>query len=169
MPQTNFIYCPLCATALIEKEIHQVRRSCCPECHYIYYPQPNLVVLAVIEHEGKLLLLKRNIEPAKGLWNFCGGYIEFGESPQVAVIREAKEEANIDIQIDKLIGIYGGEGGSNIVAAFQAQLPSHQLPNLAIQLEEASELGFFAWEELPTLAFPVHYEILRDWKAQQHA
>jgi 8-oxo-dGTP diphosphatase len=165
MPHLTFIYCPRCATALIEKEIHDVRRLFCPECQYVHYPQPKLVALVVIEYEEKLLLLKRNIEPARGLWNFCGGYIELGETVQEAVIREAKEEANIDIQLDKLIGIYGGEEGSNVVAAFHAHLPGNQISHLAIQAEEVSEFAFFAWEELPPLAFPVHYQILRDWKA----
>lgn len=169
MPHLTFTYCPRCATALIEKEMHTIRRLFCPGCQYIYYPQPKLVALVVIEHEEKLLLLKRNIEPARGLWNFCGGYIELGETVQEAVIREAKEEANIDIQLDRLIGIYGGEEGSNVVAAFHAQLLSDQVSHLAVQPEEASELAFFAWEDLPTLAFPVHYQILRDWKKLKQA
>lgn len=164
MPHLIFMYCPLCGTSLSEKEIHHIQRLYCPKCHYVHYQQPNLVALVVIEYDDKLLLLKRNREPAKGLWNFCGGYVEYGETVQEAAIREAKEEANIEIQLEKLIGIYGGEEGSNIVAAYQAQLLRHQLSHLAVQLDEASELAFFAWDKLPAFAFPVHQQIVRDWK-----
>src|SRR6266567_5256415 len=82
MSDPIFRYCPMCATALSEKEIDRVRRPVCPECGFIQYLNPKLVVVVVIRYMDKLLLSKRNIEPGKGLWNFCGGFVELDETVQ---------------------------------------------------------------------------------------
>lgn len=164
MSEFNFRYCPLCATALIEKDIGHVRRPACPACNFVQFLSPKLVVVVVIQYMDKLLLGKRNIEPGKGLWNFCGGYVDLGETVQEAAIREVKEEANLDVQLGDLIGIYSGGEGSHVIIAYQASILSHQMSGLAAQHEEVSELALFAWEELPTFAFSVDQEIVRDWK-----
>lgn len=164
MPAPIFSYCPMCASALIEKDIDHVRRPACPECGFIQFRNPVAVALVLIQWREKVLLGKRNIEPGKGLWGFCGGYMELDETPPEAAIREAKEEANLDIQLGNLIGIYSGGEGTNVIIAYQASLLDHQLGSLAPQPEEVSELAFFALDEIPMLAFPVHQQILLDWK-----
>ena len=164
MSDPIFRYCPLCATALIEREVAHVRRAVCPACNFIQFPSPKVVVVVVVQHRDKLLLGKRNIEPGKGLWNFCGGYIELGETVEEAAIREVKEESTLDVELEQLVGIYSEGGGSHIVIAYQTSILTHQVSRVAAQQEELSELAFFAWEALPPLAFPVHHQILRDWK-----
>lgn len=164
MSESVFRYCPMCATALVEKDINHVRRPACPACSFIQFLSPKLVVVVVIQCMGKLLLGKRNIEPGRGLWNFCGGYVDLGETVQEAAIREVKEEANLDVQLENLVGIYSSGGGSHVIIAYQASMLSHQMSRLAPQQEEVSELAFFAWEELPVFAFSVDEEIVRDWE-----
>jgi len=64
------------------------------------YPTwPIVGVGAVIMHEGKLLLVKRGVEPAKGKWSIPGGVVELGEMVRDAVIREVREECGLDIEI----------------------------------------------------------------------
>ena len=63
------------------------------------YKNPKLVVGGIIKHEGKLLLIRRGINPGKGRWALPGGYVDFGEHPHKAVIREVKEECNVDAKI----------------------------------------------------------------------
>lgn len=164
MSDPIFRYCPLCATALIEKEVAHVRRSVCPACNFIPFLSPKVVVVVVVRQRDKLLLGKRNIEPGKGLWNFCGGYVELGETVEEAAIREVKEEANLDVELESLVGIYSEGAGSHVVIAYQASIHSRQVRSIAAQQEEVSELAFFPWQALPPLAFPVHQLILRDWK-----
>lgn len=65
-----------------------------------------IVKSLIINKEGKILLVKRDREWHKeshGKWEFPGGKIDFGETPEEACIREAKEESGIDIEIDYLI------------------------------------------------------------------
>jgi len=66
-----------------------------------YPTRPIVGVGAVIMHEGKLLLVKRGVEPAKGKWSIPGGVVELGEMVRDAVIREVKEECGLDIEIVK--------------------------------------------------------------------
>ena len=64
------------------------------------YPnQPLAGVGAVIIDKGKMILVKRGVEPGKGKWSIPGGLVELGESIRDATIREAKEETGLDVEI----------------------------------------------------------------------
>ena len=64
------------------------------------------VVAAVIQNEeGKILIAQRNLKNSQGgLWEFPGGKIEPNETKEEAIIREIKEEMDIDIEAKKFIG-----------------------------------------------------------------
>jgi len=64
-----------------------------------YPTQPIVGVGAVIIHEGKMILVKRGVDPGKGQWSIPGGAVELGEKIRGAVLREAKEECGLDIEI----------------------------------------------------------------------
>jgi 8-oxo-dGTP diphosphatase len=62
------------------------------------------VVAAVIIRDGCVLACRRNAErSAGGLWEFPGGKVEPGESPQEALAREIREELGVDIEVGELI------------------------------------------------------------------
>ena len=60
--------------------------------------QPFILIGALLEREGRFLMLKENHDPDKGLWNIPSGKIELGESPLDCVKREVKEEAGLDFE-----------------------------------------------------------------------
>ena len=60
---------------------------------------------AVIVNEDKILIAQRAKD---GFWEFPGGKIDEGESPMECVVREMKEELNIDIEVKKFLGIIEG-------------------------------------------------------------
>jgi len=64
-----------------------------------YPTQPIVGVGAVILNEGKILLVRRGVEPGKGRWSIPGGAVELGEKVRDATIREAKEEVGLDVEI----------------------------------------------------------------------
>lgn len=64
-----------------------------------YPTQPIVGVGAVIVDEGKLLLVKRGVEPGKGKWSIPGGAVELGEKVRDAVVREAEEESGLKVEI----------------------------------------------------------------------
>jgi ADP-ribose pyrophosphatase YjhB (NUDIX family) len=65
---------------------------------------PRLAVSAGIFRDGKILLVRRAREPAKGVYTFPGGRVEFGESLTEALIREIREETGLEIEIVGLVG-----------------------------------------------------------------
>lgn len=62
-----------------------------PKLRREYPTQPIVGVGALIVHEGKLVLVKRGVQPDKGRWSIPGGAVELGERVRDAVLREAKE------------------------------------------------------------------------------
>lgn len=70
------------------------------------YKIPSLTVDAIIVHEEKIVLIKRLKDPHMNKWALPGGFVEYGETVEVATIREAKEETNLDIKLDELVGVY---------------------------------------------------------------
>jgi len=164
MSDPTFKYCPVCATPFVEKYINNMSRSVCPACGFILFLDPKLVTVVVVWHAGKILLGKRSIDPAKGMWSFFGGYVDRGEKVEDAAIREVKEETNLDVQLGRFIGLYSEKGNPHVLAAYEASVTNGEVDDLVAQTEEVSELVFFAWEELPALAFPADPHILRDWR-----
>jgi 8-oxo-dGTP diphosphatase len=65
---------------------------------------------------GRLLLILRGHEPAKGLWSIPGGRIEPGESDEQAVVREVREETGLAVTCERLLGAaeLPGPGGTVI-------------------------------------------------------
>lgn len=64
-----------------------------------YPDQPVVGVGAVIVEDGKLVLVRRGVEPSRGRWSIPGGAVELGEAVRTAAIREAKEECGLDIEL----------------------------------------------------------------------
>ncbi len=71
----------------------------------LYPDQPVVGIGVVIVKEGKIALIKRGNEPARGKWTIPGGLVELGESNEMAVIREAKEETLLDVEEPKLVDV----------------------------------------------------------------
>ena len=73
-------------------------RFVCEACSTVYYENPKVVVGAIPEWEGKILLCRRAIEPCHGKWTLPAGYLENGETLSEGAKREALEEANARIK-----------------------------------------------------------------------
>tara|TARA_Y100000766_G_scaffold284995_1_gene305791 strand:- start:912 stop:1328 length:417 start_codon:yes stop_codon:yes gene_type:complete len=77
----------------------------CDECGQ--WEKPSLAVDAIVINDDKILLIRRGKEPWKGMLAFPGGFVEQGEDPEVAVIRELKEECGLDGVVEKLVCVKG--------------------------------------------------------------
>lgn len=159
---SQFQFCPRCATTLIEEERFGAIRQTCPSCSFIFFQDPKVVAVVLIEHENRLLLGKRSIEPGLGKWSFPSGYVNRGEVVELAAIREVKEETNLEVKLNGLLGVYSENDNPIVLVVYRAQIVS-DLSEMLADPEEVSELAFFRLDEMPELAFPFDERILRDW------
>ncbi|XP_041996711.1 nudix hydrolase 23, chloroplastic-like [Salvia splendens] len=126
-------------------------RAICTRCGKIAYENPKMVVGCLIEHENKILLCKRNIQPSHGLWTLPAGYMEIGESAAEGAIRETWEEANAEVEILSPFAQLDIPLIGQTYVIFLAKLKRpHFSPG-----PESSECKLFAFEDIPfnSLAF----------------
>lgn len=86
-------YCPSCKSS--ELEYDQVKRFTCPQCNWEYFQNTAAAVAGFLEYEGKVLTIRRNQDPGKGMLDFPGGFVDPEESAEHALIRELTEELYI--------------------------------------------------------------------------
>src|SRR6185437_4395233 len=80
-------------------------RMICPDCGFIAYENPKVVVGAVCRWEERILLCRRAIEPRAGYWTLPAGYLELEEAASAGAAREAWEEARAEIAIEGLLAV----------------------------------------------------------------
>lgn len=145
-------------------------RLVCPDCGFIDYENPRIVVGAVVvSRDNKVLMCRRAIPPRKGFWTLPAGYLETGETTEQGAIREAWEEACARIEIDTLLAVYNIPRISQVQLIYRARLAYPEIgPG-----EESLEVRLFDWDRLPweAIAFPTvrwalnHY---REVEGQEH-
>jgi len=134
------------------------QRLVCPDCEYVAYENPKVVVGVVATWEDKVLMCKRAIEPRLGYWTLPAGFMEMGETPQEGAAREAWEEAYAKLEIIDLLAVYSLRHISQLQLFFRARLTS---PDVSAG-PESEDVGLFTFDRLPAtdLAFPsVHWAI----------
>jgi ADP-ribose pyrophosphatase YjhB (NUDIX family) len=94
----------------------------CESCGPSGDRHPRIVVRCVAQHKGRVLLCQRADEPRRGLWNTPGGFLESGEEPRAAVIRETLEESGVSVCALKLGFIHEFPQLNEIAMTFLAEL-----------------------------------------------
>lgn len=74
-------------------------RDVCAGCNVVHYQNPRMIVGCIVEHEGRVLLCRRAIEPRRGLWTLPAGFLEIGESAIEGAVRETLEEASARVRV----------------------------------------------------------------------
>ncbi|MFA5771443.1 MAG: NUDIX domain-containing protein [Thermoplasmata archaeon] len=127
-----------------------------------YGRKPALTTDGIIINKGKILLIKRKNPPFKGYYALPGGFVEYGESTEDAVVREIKEETSLNAKVKRLIGVYskmGRDPRGHIVTVVYELTPKS---TKASPRSDASEAKFFPLNKLPELAFD-HMEPIVDY------
>jgi len=133
-----------------EGDTHE--RDVCTTCGFIHYVNPKIVTGAIVRHEGRILLCRRAIAPRIGFWTLPAGFMEVGETAEQAASREAREEANAEIAIDRLLAVYSIRRIAQVQIMYLATLVHpHISPGV-----ESLEVKLAGWDEIPwdELAFP---------------
>jgi ADP-ribose pyrophosphatase YjhB (NUDIX family) len=147
---TEPAYCTACAAPLDCSARHPV----CTGCGRTHHRDPKVGVGVVAVQDGRLLLVRRGVEPGKGLWALPAGYVDAGEDPRVAAAREAQEETGLVVEVGAVVDVYasavtGGHRGASFFLAFEATVVGGELA----AADDALDAGFFGPDALPELAF----------------
>ena len=165
-PGATFRYCPVCGSSLELRELKAAdpKRLVCTAdpCGFVFYLDPKVAVGTIIRsREGGIVLVRRAIEPGYGKWVFPGGYVDRGEEVREAAIREAREEAGLDVRLDRLVNVYSYAGRVPVIIVFAATMIGG---TLTVD-DEGLEAREFAPEEIPwdDLAFRSTREALQEY------
>lgn len=95
-PFEQFKFCPKCGSNRFVENNFKSKR--CEACGFIYYFNSCASTVAlIINDKNELLVATRASDPAKGTYDLPGGFVDMYESGEDAVIREVKEETNLDV------------------------------------------------------------------------
>jgi 8-oxo-dGTP diphosphatase len=159
----EYRFCPRCGGDLEKRSVkaREPKRLVCLNCSFIFYQDPKVVAGTIFTLGGKVVLLKRGVEPAVGKWVFPGGYVDRGESVQEAAIRETKEESQMDVKLGPLLNVYSYPRSPNVIVVYAAQVVGGALA----AGDESVEAGVFAPREIPwdDLAFDSTKDALADY------
>ncbi len=157
----KYRYCYQCGNPTVLRHDGERSRIFCPHCQQFLYENPLPSVAAVIVNiHNQILLIRRKYEPGKGGWCLPGGFIETGETPEQAVVREVLEETGIIAQNPRLLTVgthLNGYYGDILIIGYLLRVDN---PDLVPQ-DDAAEARFFSLAERPGLVFPVHEDILQ--------
>jgi ADP-ribose pyrophosphatase YjhB (NUDIX family) len=150
-------FCPHCGA---EPRIEYPRSMHCDSCGYAQFYNPKPVAGAIPrERDGRIWLLRRGFDPSAGKWTFPGGFVDLGESVDMAARREAREELAIEIELGALVGVYSRPEDRVVLVVYEAIPNGDPRPT-----PEAPEIRAFAPREIPwsELAFWSTEQALRD-------
>jgi ADP-ribose pyrophosphatase YjhB (NUDIX family) len=162
----NVRFCALCGAVMRMRTVlpDHKRFKVCSGCGFIHFPGPKLVAGCLLIDRGRVLLLRRGIEPQIGKWTFPGGYVDLGESPAEAALRETREEVGMRVELGRVLGVYSDP--AHPIAAVVAYLAKPGIEEASVT-DEATEVRYFAPQDIPwhEIAFPTTHDALRDWLA----
>lgn len=127
------------------------------------FPSPYLTVDGIIFYKKKVVLVRRKNSPFKNCFALPGGFVDYGETVENAVIREIKEETGLETKIKNIFGIYSDPGrdprGHTVTIVYCLNVVGGELKSGS----DAKNVKLFSLNTLPELAFD-HKKILEDFR-----
>jgi len=155
-------FCVKCGSELLEKYVDgEIRQVCSTDdCNFILWDNPVPVVAALVELNGDYIIA-RNASWPEDVFSLIAGYLEKGETPEQAVLRELEEELGLSGVISRYIGSYSFFEKNQLIIAYEV----HASGDIEINFELAevktlskSELQDYDFEPLE-----ITINVIRDW------
>ena len=136
-------------------------RHICGDCGTIHYSNPRVIVGCLPEHDGRVLLCRRAIEPRNGLWTLPAGFMENGETTVQGAARETWEEARATVIDQQLYRLFDVPGINQVYMFYRAGIVDGAFG----VGPESAEVDLFREEDIPwdDIAFPVVYHTLKEF------
>ncbi len=137
--------------------------------HYLRRPYiiPSVAVDGILVRDNKVLLVKRKNDPYVGYYALPGGFVEYNETTENAIIREMKEETNLDVKINGIVGVYSDPSRDprGHVISIVYELDTDDLNFRAGDDAERAEMVDL--KSIPPLAFD-HSKIIKDFMIRKN-
>ena len=149
----------MCATPLEIKEVMGELRPACPNCGFVQYDDPKVAAGVLLVEDGRVLLVRRVMDPHAGSWSIPAGFVNAFEDPVQAAVRECREETGLDVTALALFDLLSGREhprGADILLVYTARLAGGTLH----AADDADQAAWFPLDALPTLAFTSTRKIL---------
>lgn len=159
-----YSFCPMCGADLELRSLKpsEPDRLVCVQCGFIFYQDPKVAVATIIlDGDDHIVLVRRAIQPGYGKWVCPGGFVDRGEEVVAAAVREAREEAGVEIRIDRLLNVYSYPGVAPVIIVYVATMTGGTLTCD----DECLEVRLFAPADIPwdELAFSSTKEALTEF------
>lgn len=152
-------FCPRCGTSVTRQAKFGKDRPVCPQCDWIYFPDPKVAAAMLIESRGRVLLVRRVNEPFRGAWSLPAGFVDAGEDPARAAERECLEETGLTVHASRVLDIISGREhprGADFVIVYAGDVVVGTL----MAGDDADLVEWFDRGDLPPLAFHATAAIL---------
>jgi NAD+ diphosphatase len=115
-------FCPQCAQTIVFVEVDGRERWKCssPACDFVHWDNPTPVVAAIVEHDDCVVLTRNKGWPEKW-FGIVAGFLEKGETSESAILREVKEELNLEGEITSFVGYYSFFERNQLILVFHVQ------------------------------------------------
>lgn len=160
-------YCPRCGHPLTDAFRYGKVRRVCESCGFVHFRDPKVAAVVLVTENGRVLMVKRAVDPQGGKWALPAGYIDYGEDPREAARREVAEETGLEVAITRLIDVLGpdarGESPASIVILFEGE----RIGGTLQAHDDAERAVFFSPDEVPfeDIAFESTRLLLDRWLA----
>jgi len=158
-------FCPRCGHLLEDREAFGRVRRVCPACGFVFFRDHKVAVGALIERDGRVLLVRRAVTPRMGMWALPAGYMDYDEVPEQALRREVREETALDVHVGDVLGVFplDNPDARGVIIVYWARANAGE----ARAGDDVSQVGWFAPDELPDdLAFESTRWALARWQAR---
>ena len=157
-------FCSNCGNYNKFGKIDGNQRFFCSECNTIHYENPKPTATLICPRNNEIMLVKRAVDPGKGLLGLPGGFIEKGESPEAAAKRELKEETGLDGNAVGVLGVcshFNTMFGDILLIGIEVEVVDW---STMVAGDDAEEADLFSLNSLPGLAFSCHEKIVNMYK-----
>ena len=134
-------------------------RPVCTACGAVVFLNPKVVAGVITQVDGKLVMIKRKMNPGAGRWSIPAGFVDRGETVEEAATREFREESGLEVKPTRLVGVYSRAGDAIILVLYAGTVIGGE----AVAGDEVLEVGYFDAESPPPLAFDRDAAIIRRW------
>ncbi len=155
------VHCHYCGNRLSHIQEDGRSRLYCAACASILYENPvPATAMVTIDPQGRLLLVKRSVDPKMGFWCLPGGFMEIGETPEGAGLRELEEETGLSGKIDMLLGVTADPSeryGTVLMTGYLVR----QFCGTLRAGDDAEAAEWFSHDRLPEIAFYSHHRFIK--------